>query len=114
MTEDDAFEELPEREPAWAVLDKATAYRKRLLAAGYQPLPVNGKIVKLEDWPNIAVTDAIINPGAQDWPDHLSPGLLPRHTPVVDIDITDEGAAEELEALVEKMLGKRAGRLGRG
>ena len=113
MTEDDAFEELPEREPAWAVLDKATAYRKRLLAAGYQPLPVNGKIVKLEDWPNIAVTDAIINAWAQDWPDHLSTGLLTRHTPVVDIDITDEGAAEELEALVEKMLGKSAVRIGR-
>ena len=32
------------------MLDRITAYRKRLLAAGYQPLPVNGKKVRLDDW----------------------------------------------------------------
>jgi hypothetical protein len=34
VTAADEFEELPAHEPAWAVLDKITAYRKRLLAAG--------------------------------------------------------------------------------
>jgi hypothetical protein len=42
---DDEFEDLPKREPAWATLDRITAYRKALLAAGYWPVPVNGKKV---------------------------------------------------------------------
>ena len=40
---DTDFEELPEQEPFWLRLDCATACRKRLLATGYAPLPVNGK-----------------------------------------------------------------------
>ena len=40
---DTDFEELPEQEPSWLRLERATARRKLLLAAGYAPLPVNGK-----------------------------------------------------------------------
>ena len=50
MIADDAFEELPQREPAWAALDRITAYRKQLLACGYWPVPANGKRINLSDW----------------------------------------------------------------
>ena len=94
------------------MLDKMTAYRKRLLAAGYQPLPVAGKKVRLDDWSNIAATNELINRWAHEWPDHSNTGILTRETPAIDIDIVDEEAAEELEALAESMLGKSAVRIG--
>src|SRR3974390_174365 len=107
MTEDDAFEELPEREPAWAVLDKITAYRKRLLAAGYQPLPVNGKAVLILKWSEIVPTDAIITNWAQALPDHTNTGLLTRTTPTIDIDCLDPFAAETIENLAREQFGDR-------
>ena len=110
---EDEFEELPEHEPAWAALDRITAYRRRLLAAGYQPLPVNGKKVQLEGWPHIAATNAMIGKWAQELPDHLNTGVLTGRTPALDIDVADEDAAEQLEALAESMLGKSAVRIGR-
>jgi hypothetical protein len=78
----DEFEELPAHEPAWAVLDKITAYRKRLLAAGYWPVPVNGKKVLLDDWINARATPAIIDTWAVTRADHLSTGILTGDTPV--------------------------------
>lgn len=112
MTLADEFEELPEREPAWAVLDKITAYRKRLLAAGYSPLPVNGKKVLLDDWSNIRVTNDIINRWASERPDHLSTGILTRDTPFVDIDVTVVEVAEEIEALFDSAIENSAVRIG--
>ena len=38
MSAVDEFEELPEHEPSWAILDRVTHYRKQLLAAGYAPV----------------------------------------------------------------------------
>jgi hypothetical protein len=108
----DEFEELPEHEPAWAALDRITKYRKRLLAAGYQPVLLNGKKPLLDDWPNIVATDNIINKWAQDYPDKWNTGIQTRTTPALDIDVTDEEAAEELEALAEDIIGKSAVRIG--
>ena len=90
MFSDEEFEALPDYEPAWATLDRIAAYRKRLLRAGYLPLPVCGKRVGLENWPNVIATDALISQWAQQWPDHLSTGVLTRTVPFVDIDVTDE------------------------
>jgi hypothetical protein len=109
----DEFEELPQHEPAWAVLDRITAYRKRLLAAGYEPVLLNGKKPLLDDWPNIVATDTIISEWARDYPGHTNTGILTRTTPALDIDVTDEEVAEELEALAEDMIGKSAVRIGR-
>ena len=102
MIADDAFEELPEHEPAWAVLDRVTRYRKQLLAAGYSPVPVNGKRIHLSDWQNIRATPAIIDTWATTRADHLNTGVLCRDTPFVDIDVTVEEVAEEIEALLER------------
>jgi hypothetical protein len=109
---DDEFEELPAREPAWAVLDRITAYRKALLAAGYWPVPVNGKKVLLDDWVNARATPAIIDTWAVTRADHLSTGILTGDTPFVDIDVTVEEVAEEIEALFEVELESSAVRIG--
>jgi Bifunctional DNA primase/polymerase, N-terminal len=112
VVDDDAFEELPEHEPAWAALDKITTYRKRLLAAGYSPVPVNGKRVHLDDWTNIRATNAIIETWATTRADHLSTGVLCRDTPFIDIDVMVEEVAEEIEALFESEIENSAVRIG--
>jgi len=109
---DHEFEELPQHEPAWAMLDRITRYRKTLLAAGYAVVPVNGKAIHLDDWVNIRATPAIIDTWAITRPDHLNTGVLCAGTPFVDIDVTDEEVAEEIEALFEKELESSAVRIG--
>jgi hypothetical protein len=112
MIADDEFEDLPPHEPAWAALDRATAYRKQLLAAGYWPLPVNGKKVDLADWPNARATNAIIDTWSTTRPDHLNTGVLCFNTPFIDIDVTVEEIAEEIEALFDAELEHSAVRIG--
>ena len=112
MITDDAFEELPEHEPAWAALDRVTAYRKQLLASGYSPVPVNGKRINLSDWQNIRATSAIIDTWAITRADHLNTGVLCRDTPFIDIDVTVEEVAEEIEALLDSEIENSAVRIG--
>ena len=112
MIEDKAFEELPEHEPAWSMLDRVTRYRKELLAAGYSPVPANGKRIHLSDWQNIRATPAIIDAWATTRADHLNTSVLCRDTPFVDIDVTVEQVAEELEALFESAIENSAVRIG--
>jgi Bifunctional DNA primase/polymerase, N-terminal len=109
---DDAFEEMPKHEPAWATLDRVTAYRKALLAAGYWPVPVNGKKVLLDDWVNARATPAVIDVWAVTRADHLNTGILTCNTPFADIDVTVEEVAEEIEALFEAELESSAVRIG--
>jgi hypothetical protein len=112
MLTDSDFEELPECEPTWLRLDRITAYRKQLLAAGYWPLPCNGKAPPIPGWQDIAATDEIINKWAHKYSDALNTGVLTRTAPAVDIDVVDAEVAEELEILAENMLGKSAVRIG--
>ena len=107
------FEALPERETAWQALERVAAYRKQLLAAGYWPIPVNGKRPHLDDWPSIRATEAIIDTWNQTRPDHLNTGVLTFNAPFIDIDVTDEEVAEEIEALLENVIDKCAVRIGR-
>jgi hypothetical protein len=44
----------------WQILDAATAARKRLLRAGYFPIPTNGKKPPIAGWTGIVATDATI------------------------------------------------------
>ena len=112
MITDDVFEELPEHEPAWAALDRVTAYRKQLLASGYSPVPVNGKRINLSDWQNIRATSAIIDTWAITRADHLNTGVLCRDTPFIDIDVTVEEVTEEIEALLDGEIESSAVRIG--
>ena len=113
ITDDEEFEELPAHEPAWAALDRVTIYRKQLLAAGYSPVPVNGKRIQLSDWQNIRATPAIIETWAITRTDHLNTGVLCRDTPFIDVDILNEEVCEQVEALLESELENSAVRIGR-
>ena len=110
---DNEFEELPDREPAWLRLDRATACRKDLLAAGYLPLPVNGKVPPIKGWPDIEATDVLIDRWAYEYADATNTGIITHRTPAVDIDVLDPGVADELQGLAERMIGKTAVRTGR-
>ena len=109
----DEFEELPECEPAWMRLDRATAVRKRLLASGYLPLPVNGKAPPIKGWSDIEATNTIIDRWTYEYADATNTGILTRTTPAIDIDVLDPGVADELQQLVERMIGISAVRIGR-
>ena len=112
MITDDDFEELPRHEPAWAALDRVTLYRKQLLASGYWVVPANGKRPQPDDWVNIRATNAIIETWAITRADHLNTGVLCRDTPFIDIDVTVEEVAEEIEALLESEIESSAVRIG--
>jgi hypothetical protein len=43
---------------SWQILDAATATRKRLLKAGYMPIPTDGKRPPVLGWQNLVATDA--------------------------------------------------------
>jgi AAA domain/Bifunctional DNA primase/polymerase, N-terminal len=108
----DKFEALPERDPAWMLLDRATAYRKRLLAAGYSPIPVNGKAPPIAGWQDIEATKALIDGWAYKCADATNTGILTRTIPAVDIDVLDAAVADELQEIAERMIGASAVRTG--
>ena len=113
IVDSDEFEEMPRHEPAWQVRDRIAAYRKDLVAAGYSPVPVNGKAPALEEWQKTSASNNLIDHWIDQYPDALSTGVLTRNTPAIDIDVTDEEIAEELTALAEEILGKSPIRIGR-
>jgi AAA domain/Bifunctional DNA primase/polymerase, N-terminal len=106
------FEELPEREPAWMLRDHATAYRMRLLTAGYSPIPVNGKAPPITGWQDIEATKALIDGWADKYADATNTGILTRTIPAVDIDVLDDAVADELQAIAERIIGVTAIRTG--
>jgi hypothetical protein len=104
---DAEFEEVPEREATWQRLERATACRQKLLAAGYLPLPVNGKAPPMNGWQDIKATAAIINSWESRYADAFSTGLLTETTPAIDIDIMHAEAAAAVEALAREHFGER-------
>jgi hypothetical protein len=109
---DDEFEELPECEPAWMLMARATAYRKRLLVAGYLPIPVNGKAPPIPGWQDIQATDVLIAGWADKYADATNTGILTRTAAPVDIDVRDPAVADELQGMAERMIGVTAVRTG--
>ena len=105
---DNEFEELPPREPAWMAASRATAYRKRLLAAGYLPLPVNGKAPPIAGWQDIEATKTIIDGWETNCSHATNTGILTRTTAAVDIDVLDAAVADELQQIAERMIGPSA------
>ena len=112
-TTDDEWETLPPCDPFWARIYRATAYRKRLLAAGYLPIPVNGKAPPIEGWPDIEATNVLIDRWATKYADATNTGIITAATPAIDIDVLDPAVADELQDLAERMIGTSAVRTGR-
>jgi hypothetical protein len=104
---DTDFEELPEAEPSWLRLHRATACRKRLLKAGYAPLPVNGKAPPFPGWQDIAATDTIIENWESKYPEAANTGILTQTVPAIDIDILHPEAADAVEALTRQHFEER-------
>jgi hypothetical protein len=109
---DNEFEELPPREPAWMALSRATACRRRLLAAGYLPLPVNGKAPPIVGWQAIEATLDIIDGWENNCAHATNTGILTRTTAAVDIDVVDPVVADELQQITERMIGASPVRIG--
>src|SRR5262249_24926449 len=104
---DAEFEDLPQREPWWLRLQRATAFRQRLLAAGYLPLPVNGKEPSIKGWQDIKASAAIIGTWETRYTDATSTGILTATTPAIDIDILHADAAAAVEALAREHFEER-------
>ena len=95
------------------LLDRATAYRKRLLAAGYSPIPVNGKAPPIAGWQDIEATNGPDRHGwVNKYADATNTGILTRTTPAIDIDVFDPAVADELQEIAERMIGASAVRTG--
>jgi hypothetical protein len=106
--DDDAFKEiLSERDPGWLVLERATLCRKRLLRAGFRPLPVNGKAPPIPGWTDIQATDKLIDTWADRYSEATNSGILTRETPVIDIDVMVPDAADAIEALARESFEER-------
>jgi hypothetical protein len=69
--------------------------RLAMIANGYNPTPLDGKRPLLNGWQNLVATGLL----AQQW-GNIGPNtsMLTRDTPVLDIDILDECAAQIVEA----------------
>jgi Bifunctional DNA primase/polymerase, N-terminal len=77
--------------------------RKQLLQAGYQPIPVRGKIPPFTAWQQKTETNPDeIDIWSKVFPDALSTSLLTRRTPALDLDILHQEAVEACEALARE------------
>ena len=94
-----------------AARDTVTDTRLRLRAAGFSPTPVNGKAAVLSGWQNKRdVNDDEIKLWNNLFPHASGTGILTVHTPVFDIDISNEEAAEAVERLARERF-EEAGRV---
>jgi RecA-family ATPase len=75
--------------------------RLAMIAKGYNPTPLDGKKPLLNGWQNLVATELL----AQQW-GNIGPntGALTKDTPVLDIDILDEHAAQIVEATARLFL----------
>lgn len=92
---------------AWEIQDATTTARKRLLQAGYLPIPTIGKRPPIAGWTDIAANEVIIESWGKLYPAALNTGILTRTTPAVDIDVSEGDVADEIEAALWDMIGSR-------
>jgi hypothetical protein len=92
---------------AWEIQDNTATARKRLLQAGYLPIPTIGKRPPIAGWTEITATEPIIEGWGKLYPAALNTGILTRTTPAVDIDVNESDIADEIEAALWDMIGSR-------
>jgi hypothetical protein len=109
---DSEFDDLPECEPAWLRRDRATAFRRRLLEAGYSPLPVNGKAPAINGWPDIVPTNDLISEWEHEYLNATNTGIQTLTTPAIDIDVRDAAVADEVQSIAQRMFGVSVVRVG--
>jgi hypothetical protein len=79
-------------------MQDVTARRRAMIERGFLPIPLYAnKNPALKGWPEVvADEDMIRDRWWQKWADT---GIITKTTPVIDVDITDEGATKAIEAL---------------
>ncbi|MCR6498432.1 bifunctional DNA primase/polymerase [Shinella sp. CPCC 101442] len=73
-----------------------TEIRLRLLANGYQPIPVDGKRPRISGWSTLHPTPAAIDAWERGHADHQNTGVLTGHVVAVDIDALDPATCDKL------------------
>lgn len=96
----------PPREASWQIMDRATAQRKLLLAAGYVPIPINGKAPIIPEWQKQQPTAGDVDKWPKLYPYAFNTGILTRITPTVDIDVYDAAVVDELRNLLWGVVGE--------
>jgi hypothetical protein len=89
----------------WEIRDEAAAEQRKLLAAGFLPIPAQGKIPVLAGWQDIRATDELIGKWTKAHPDAMNTGVLTRRTPCIDIDVLEPEVAAEIETMVFDVIG---------
>ena len=80
-----------------------TAFRRRVLAAGFSPLPLIGKRPVFDDWQKrLDVTEHEIEVWSRTAPAATNTGILTARVPALDIDVLDPEAAAAVEALAKE------------
>src|SRR4249920_841979 len=84
-----------------ANMSDITAYRLRLHRAGFNPIPIIGKRPPMKDWDaKIDTNDGEIQLWETLYDFATSTGIFTKRTPTIDIDITDQFAADAIESLI--------------
>src|SRR5258708_3002549 len=89
-------------------MSNITALRLHLRRAGFDPLPLEGKIPAMPGWPQkFDVSDDEIRLWPKTWHLAHNTGVLAKYAPGMDIDITIEPAAKAVEMLAREFLEER-------
>jgi Protein of unknown function (DUF3987) len=90
-------------------MNAITELRLRLRHAGYEPLPLLGKVPRFDNWQTLAqnATDHAIINWETTFPAFENTGGLTRMMPTPDIDLMNEDAAEDIENMVKDRFGDR-------
>lgn len=75
--------------------------RVKLLAKGYEPIPIDGKAPRIPGWSEGAITESRLTDWLRDHPDHLGTGLRCGQLVAVDNDCTDPALATKVQGLVD-------------
>jgi len=90
-----------------------TELRLNLRAAGFSPVPCEGKRPPMEKWPEqLNASEDEIRLWANAWHLAHNTGIIAKFTPGLDIDILDEDAAEAMEHLAREHFGNITTRIG--
>jgi hypothetical protein len=84
-----------------------TALRLQLRAAGFPPLPCEGKKPAPKAWPKLNADDTNIKRWPQTFPAAVNTGVLCATVPCLDIDVLHPEAADAVEAMVRARFAER-------
>jgi hypothetical protein len=80
--------------------DSITQHRLALRTADFDPVPLHGKECHLLGWPTKSNASETEITSWQSLAASRNTGILCKHTPALDIDITNPDAADAVEALI--------------